>query len=94
MKLTDRVTIPPEVMARTLGGEQVILNLATGNYFGLDAVGSRIWELLVDGKSLSAAHLLLLDEYEVDSDVLERDMLALVDALKAQGLVAAVDSVR
>ncbi len=38
--------IPDEVIFRELDGEAVILNLDTGIYFGLDAVGTRIWRLI------------------------------------------------
>ena len=42
MNVTDRVTIPSQVMARTVGDETVILDLAGGTYYGLDAVGARM----------------------------------------------------
>ena len=54
MNLSDKVNVPPEVMARTVGDETVILDLTSGTYFGLDPVGARIWQLLTEGKSLSA----------------------------------------
>ena len=44
--------IPDEVIFRELDGEAVILNLDTGIYFGLDAVGTRIWRLIEERKPL------------------------------------------
>jgi hypothetical protein len=44
--LNDHLRIPDGVATRQLGGETVLLNLETGTYFGLDAVGSRFLELL------------------------------------------------
>ena len=41
MTLNDNLRIPDQVATRQLGGETVLLNLETGTYFGLDAVGSR-----------------------------------------------------
>ena len=46
MKLSDRVQIPQEVIARQVGGETVMLDLAKGSYYGLDPVGARMWELM------------------------------------------------
>jgi hypothetical protein len=87
MKLSDRVSTPPQVMARSVGDETVILDLATGTYFGLDPVGARIWQLMGEGKTLAEICDLMLDEYEVSREELERDTLRLAEELAAQGLV-------
>jgi hypothetical protein len=75
-------------MARTVGDETVILDLATGTYFGLDPVGARIWELLGEGKTLVEVCDQMLEEYEVAREELERDTLKLAQDLAAQGLVS------
>ena len=64
MTLFDKVSIPPQVMARTVGEETVILDLATGTYFGLDPVGARIWELMSEGRTLAEICDQMLEEYE------------------------------
>ena len=87
MKLSDKVSIPPQVMARTVGDETVILDLASGTYFGLDPVGARIWELLGDGKTLAEICEQMLEEYEVSREELERDTLRLAQELADQGLI-------
>ena len=87
MKLTDRVRIPEEVLARQVGGETVMLDLAKGAYFGLDPVGARIWQLLAEGKTLAEVRDAIVAEYEVSHEDAERDLLALVADLMAQGLV-------
>jgi hypothetical protein len=74
-------------MARSVGDETVILDLATGTYFGLDPVGARIWQLMGEGKTLAEICDLMLDEYEVSREELERDTLRLAEELAAQGLV-------
>jgi hypothetical protein len=75
-------------MARTVGDETVILDLATGTYFGLDPVGARIWELLGEGMTLAEVCDRMLEEYEVAREELERDTLKLAQDLAAQGLVS------
>jgi hypothetical protein len=87
MKLTDSVIIPDQVMARQVGDETVILDLEAGAYFGLDAVGARIWVLMGEGKTLSEICDVMLEEYEVSRDELERDTLKLAEELVAQGLI-------
>ena len=87
MKLTDKVTIPAEVMARQVGEETVILDLASGTYFGLDPVGARIWELLGEGRMLAEVCEVMLDEYEVSRKELEGDLAELLDALVDKSLI-------
>lgn len=87
MNLTDKVTIPAQVMARQVGEETVILDLASGTYFGLDPVGARVWQLMGEGKTLGEICDTMLDEYEVTRDALERDVIELAQELSAQGLI-------
>jgi hypothetical protein len=88
MNLSDKVSIPTQVMARTVGDETVILDLASGTYFGLDPVGARIWQLMSEGQPLAAICDTLLDEYEVTRETLEGDILRLTEDLRAKGLVS------
>lgn len=80
-------TIPSTVMARQLGDETVILDLASGTYFGLEAVGARFWQLLTEGRSLKDSQDLLLQEYEVDAATLEADLERLLADLAGRGLL-------
>jgi hypothetical protein len=82
------MTIPPQVMTRTVGDEVVILDLASGTYFGLDPVGARVWELMTDGLSLGEICTQMLAEYEVAREDLERDVLSLAAELLEQHLIA------
>ncbi len=87
MNLSSAPKIPPEAMARQVGDETVILDLASGNYFGLDAVGARIWQLIGEGQNLESVCQILLAEYDVSRDVAERDLLSLMEELKSRGLL-------
>jgi len=89
MNLSDKVAIPTQVMARTVGDETVILDLASGTYYGLDPVGARMWQLMADGQTLAAICDTMLDEYEVAREALEGDILRLTEELHAKGLVLA-----
>jgi hypothetical protein len=78
VNLAERLTPSPDVVTREVGGETILLDLANGNYFGLDGVGSRLWQLLEErGCTLGEACDVLIEEYEVDRARLEADLLAL-----------------
>ena len=89
MNLSDKVTIPAQVMAREVGDETVILDLANGTYYGLDPVGARIWQLMAQGQTLVQVCEIMLAEYEVTREDIERDVLALVQTLLERQLVSA-----
>ena len=80
-------TLSEDVLFQEVGGELVLLDMASENYFGLDEVGARIWSLLGEGKSLGAVLEILQQEYDVEPDVLERDVSDLLDQLLKSGLV-------
>ena len=83
----DSVVAPSEdAVFRELDGQSVLLNLATGMYFGLDAVGTHIWQLAAEDGSLRAMRQRLVDEYDADPATIEGDLLALAEALVARGL--------
>lgn len=87
MTLSDKLEVPVEVMARQVGEETVILHLESGTYYGLDPVGARIWQLIVEGKNLGEVCGVMIDEYEVEQVQIERDVLDLACELEAKKLV-------
>lgn len=87
MKLSARARILPQVIARRVGEETVMLDLANGTYFSLDLVGARIWQLLGEDKTLAEICDVMTDEYEVARDEIERDVLNLVEELTVHGLI-------
>lgn len=70
-----------------LAGEAVILNLKSGVYYGLNPVGARIWQLIQSPKAVTTIRDTLLEEYEVEPDCCDRDLLELLRELAAVGLV-------
>jgi hypothetical protein len=84
--LDSVVAASDDAVFRELDGESVLLNLETGMYFGLDAVGTRVWQLAGDGGSLRGIRERLVEEYDAEPSVIERDLLALADTLVTKGL--------
>lgn len=89
MKLTDKFRLSDDVVARQVGDETMLLDLASGTYFGLDTVGGRFWHLVDEGKAPLEARDALLEEYDVAAEVLDGDLEALLDHLAANGLIRA-----
>jgi hypothetical protein len=81
------IRISKDVLAQELEGETVILDLASESYFGLNEVGTRIWALVEEGQSREAVVDTLVDEYDVERDVLEKDVSELLDQLNEAGLI-------
>ena len=90
MKLeSKKITISEEALSQEVNGETVILDLKSESYFGLDEVGTRIWQLLQEEKDLQKVFDALLQEYDVEAEQLEQDLIELVDKLIEAGLAAA-----
>jgi hypothetical protein len=86
-ELTSNVTISPEVLFQEVGGEAVLLDLASETYFGLDDIGTRIWQLLQEHGELMAIRDRMLQEYDVEAARLEEDLLRHIEQLAEAGLV-------
>jgi Coenzyme PQQ synthesis protein D (PqqD) len=87
LPLTSRLKANRDVVFRDLQGELVLLNLKSGVYFGLDPVGTRMWQLLHEHRSLHEVLAALLDEYDVAETRCERDLVGFVRALVENELV-------
>jgi hypothetical protein len=85
--LDSQIRMVPDVLDQEVQGESVLLHLGSESYFGLNPVGTLVWQRLRAGMALRRIHALMLDEYAVDSVRLETDLLDLVDALHGSGLI-------
>jgi hypothetical protein len=84
---TDQFFVHPSVICRELSGETVLLNLESGVYYGLDSVGTRVWQLIVQGRTIAGVCDTMLEEYEVAPDLLHADVTRLVGELRDRGIV-------
>ena len=89
MTLNDRMRVPDSVATRKIGDETILLNLETGIYFGLDAVGSRFLEL-IERNEIAFTHRTMLEEFDVKPETLEADILRLCEELRSKGLLEVV----
>lgn len=79
--------ISKDVLANDLGDETVLLNLKTGMYYGLDSVGTLIWNLIEEDGRLSNLHSRLMDTYDAASEQIWADLVTLVDLMCQKGLL-------
>ena len=87
LDLDTRFSVPTQVMSRLVGDETVLLDLQSGMYFGLDAVGQRIWDSVSEGECLAAAVDVVTAEYDVDVDQAKADAIEFVASLVERGLL-------
>ena len=82
-----------EVLLQTMpDGQAVLLHMGNEVYFGLDAVGARMWETLSTEGDIGAAAAHLLDEYDIDATTLHTDLEQLASELVAAGLLEVTDA--
>ncbi|MEM1154627.1 MAG: PqqD family protein [Pseudomonadota bacterium] len=87
MDLNQTITLSPEVISQEVSGETVLLDLESEHYFGLDEVGTRIWQLIKETDSLQTIFQTLLAEYDVSEERLTQDLDKLLTEIAELGLV-------
>jgi hypothetical protein len=87
LSIDSIVSVAPEQLSCPLGDESAILNLKNTVYYGLDPVGTRIWNLIQQPISVRELRSRLMDEYEVDADRCESDLLSLLETMRNEGLI-------
>ncbi|MFT7880343.1 MAG: PqqD family protein [Sulfurimonas sp.] len=87
MNLNQQITFADTVFAQEVDGEMVLLDMNSENYFGLDSVGMDIWKAIEEKKVLKDVLEILLAQYDVEEEVLKKDLFAFVQKLEESGLV-------
>jgi hypothetical protein len=67
--------------------ELILLDATSGTYFGLNAVGSRIWALVQEPTTMANAYEALLKDFDVDKAECEAELYRFVIELESKGLV-------
>jgi len=83
-----RLRVPDEVLSNRVEEETVLLNLRTGVYYGLDATGTRFFELLRTTGDFAEVRQIMSEEFDVPVQKLEADLLSLSKDMLAKGLLA------
>ena len=86
--MTKTIEISSDVLTQEVGGETVILDLKSESYFGLDEVGTRIWQLLQKQEDIHTITATMLNEYDVEEEQLEMDIQNLLTQLNEAGIIS------
>jgi len=84
---TKKISISEDALSQEVNGETVILDLKSESYFGLDQVGTRIWQLLQEHNDTQPVLETMLTEYDVEPAQLKSDIDELLEKLCEAGLV-------
>lgn len=86
-----KLYVSPAVISADVDGEVVLLDATSGDYFGLNPVAARAWALLAECHDPDTVHARMLQEFDVDSEQLARDLSALWSQLSSARLVSAAE---
>lgn len=76
-----------ELLTTEVDGELVGMSVEQGTCYGLNGVGTRIWSLLAEPRSIDSLCEELMHEYEVAGDRCREEVIALLEELRSEGLV-------
>ena len=85
--MTQTIEISSDILTQEVSCETVILDLNSESYFGLDEIGTRIWQLIQEQKDLKSVTATMLNEYDVEEKQLAEDIEDLLAKLDEAGLI-------
>ena len=86
--LNSIVSHREDIDTTDLDGEKVMMDLEKGQYFALNSVASRIWEVIESPISVNKVVETLLEEYEVEREECEKSVLEFIKGLEDANLVS------
>ena len=89
MKITPAtiVVAARDQLSTSVDGHVIIAGLGKGNYYGLDSVGARVWQLVQTPIAAHELGRMIREEYHVSAGRAEADLLELLDEMAGQGLI-------
>jgi len=85
------VTASRDQVSCDMLGQATILDLRGGQYYGLNTIGTRIWDWIQEPKPISQILSMLVNEYDVDAERCETDLVVLLRELEQKGLIKIAD---
>ncbi|ADL54861.1 lasso peptide biosynthesis PqqD family chaperone [Gallionella capsiferriformans] len=87
VELSSIISQGTDPICTEVDGETVMMSIEKGNYYGMNGVGSRIWQLIAEPMSVSVLCGILLDEFCIDKKTCEVDALIFLNKLEEQNLI-------
>ena len=80
-----------QVLSQQVPGKLVLLTPDDGNYFAVNQVGARVWELCDGTRDVEGIVATVADEYDAPIDTIRADVVELLEELTSQRLIEAAD---
>jgi hypothetical protein len=80
------------IISSPMDNETVMMSIEKGKYYGIDSIGTRIWELLDQPLSIDELCEILPAEYDVEPDQCRADVTGFVEKMLEKELVRLPDS--
>lgn len=87
INLTTIVMQRQDIDASDLNGEKVMMNLDKGQYFALNDVGSRIWEIISKSVTVREIVEILLAEYDIDEKTCSNSVASFLESMRNAELI-------
>ena len=84
---SSKIVVSKEVVSCDLGGETAMLDMKEGIYYGLNEIGTIIWEYIQKPITIQEIIDKILEEYEVDDETCYADVVELIDQMVENKLV-------
>ncbi|MCH4811956.1 PqqD family peptide modification chaperone [Vreelandella neptunia] len=81
----------PDMIAANLDGDLVMMNEKLGRYYGISGVGARAWELLETPASIDDLVNAICQEYDIDTDTCQQDIIRFAQDLMKVDLIEPVN---
>ena len=82
--------VDANLLVSQLAGETVLMNTATGDYFGINAVGTKIWNLLAQPVSTDFLVESLVETYDITTEQCRIEVKQFLQNLESRKLVVLV----
>ncbi len=87
LNLNSTITRKEDLLSGVLDDETIIMSIESGNYHVINQTGRRIWELLEQPKTIAEVCDILSEEYEVDPEACQEEVLHFVEGLESRQIV-------
>lgn len=84
---SSTIVVSKDVVSCDLGGETAMLDMKEGVYYGLNEMGTFIWEFIQEPVTIQTIIDKVLAEYDVDEATCYNDLKELVEQMVENGLV-------
>ena len=91
-EITLHTTIQRKInlVSSKIDNEIVMMSVENGEYYGLDEIGSRIWEIIEQPITTEYLILMLMEEFEVNREDCEKDTFEFLHDLRAKMLLETI----